>query len=157
MGAQRLMFISGTRSATSAAAQATRAALGPLIVCEAGGVPQHSGIDIVEAIAARAREHRIDGFVAVGGGSASDSAKAAAILLGEGGKLRDHAIVFSPPDRYVQLGVPRRLRDTGLDKALLPRLAKGAMADAGCISTPGWRTKPTSSACWRPRGEHRDP
>ena len=81
MGAQRLMLVSGTRSAEGAAARAVRAALGQRLVCEAGGVPQHSGVSTVEAIAARAREFRVDGFIAVGGGSASDSAKAAAILL----------------------------------------------------------------------------
>lgn len=102
LGVRRLMFVSGTRSSDSAAAEATRSALGHRIVCEASGVPQHSGVATVEAIAARAGEHGIDGFVAVGGGSASDSAKAAAILLGEGGQLADHANVFFPPDRYVQ-------------------------------------------------------
>lgn len=106
IGAQRLMFISGTRSAASAAARATRDALGGLIVCEASGVPQHSGVETVEAIAASAREHRVDGFVAVGGGSASDSAKAVAILLAEGGRLADHANVFYPPDRYEQKNLP---------------------------------------------------
>ena len=38
----------------------------------------------------------------MGGGSASDSAKAAAILLAEGGQLADHANVFYPPAHYVQ-------------------------------------------------------
>ena len=102
IGVRRLMLVSGTRSARGAAAQATRAALGSLIVCEAVGVPPHSGIDTVESMVARARQESVDGFVAVGGGSASDSAKAAAILLGEGGTLADHANVFYPPDRYVQ-------------------------------------------------------
>ena len=102
IGAQRLMLVSGTRSVESAAARATRAALGTLIVCEASGVPQHSGVTTVESIAVRARKHGVDGFVVVSGGSASDSAKAAAILLAEGGKLADHANVFYPPDRYVQ-------------------------------------------------------
>lgn len=102
LGVRRLMLVSGTRSATGVAAQAVRAALGGTIACEATGVPQHSGVATVESLAAMAREHRVDGFVAVGGGSASDSAKAVAILLAEGGKLADHANVFYPPDRYVQ-------------------------------------------------------
>lgn len=102
IGVTRLMLISGTRSSTGAAGQATRAALGKMIVCESIGVPQHSGVATVEAIAQMAREHQVDGFVAVGGGSASDSAKAAAILLAEGGRLADHGNVFYPPDRYVQ-------------------------------------------------------
>ena len=102
IGASRLMLISGTRSSSGAAAQATRAALGRMIVCESIGVPQHSGVATVEAIAQMAREHQVDGFIAVGGGSASDSAKAAAILLAEGGSLADHGNVFYPPDRYVQ-------------------------------------------------------
>ena len=102
LGLRRLMFVSGTRSSDSVAARRVREALGSRIACEASGIPQHSGVAAVEAMAARAREHRIDGFVAVGGGSASDSAKAAAILLGEGGQLSDHANVFFPPDRYEQ-------------------------------------------------------
>jgi alcohol dehydrogenase class IV len=106
LGVRRLMLVSGTRSATSAAARAVRAALGGLVACEAAGVPQHSGVATVESLAAMAREQRVDGFVAVGGGSASDSAKAAAILLAEGGRLADHANVFYPPDRYVQKLLP---------------------------------------------------
>ena len=102
IGAGRVMLVTGTRSAQGRAARAVRAALGNLLADECTGIPQHSGVDEVTALAARAREGRIDAFVAVGGGSASDSAKGAAILLGEGGKLSDHANVFYPPDRYVQ-------------------------------------------------------
>lgn len=101
-GSRRLMLVSGTRSARGAAAQAVRAALGERIAAEWTGVPQHSGVEAVGDLAAQAHERGIDGFVAVGGGSASDSAKAAAILLAEGGTLADHANVFHPPDRYVQ-------------------------------------------------------
>ena len=106
LGLQRLMFVSGTRSANSRAAQGARASLGARIVCQAAGVPPHSGVATVQGLVALAQQHRIDGFVAVGGGSASDSAKACAILLAEGGQLADHANVFHPPDRYEQKRLP---------------------------------------------------
>lgn len=106
LGVRRLMLVSGTRSARGQAAQAVRAALGSLLVAEWTEIPQHSGVDAVTALAEQAHELRIDGFVAVGGGSASDSAKGAAILLAEGGALADHANVFYPPDHYVQKVLP---------------------------------------------------
>lgn len=102
IGARRLMLVSGTRSSRGDATRAVRAALGGLIVAEWSGIPQHSGVQEVTALAAQAHEARIDGFIAVGGGSASDSAKGAAILLAEGGTLAEHANVFHPPDHYVQ-------------------------------------------------------
>jgi alcohol dehydrogenase len=102
IGGKRWMLVTGTRSADGAAAQAVRKAMGPLIVANWTGIPQHSGVDVITAMTEHARENGVDGFVAVGGGSASDSAKAAAILLAEGGSLADHANVFYPPDRYVQ-------------------------------------------------------
>lgn len=106
IGARRWMLVSGTRSAKAAAAQAVRQSLGSLLVAECTGLPSHSGVAEVTALAEQARSHGVDGFVAVGGGSASDSAKAAAILLAEGGRLADHANVFHPPDRYVQQVLP---------------------------------------------------
>lgn len=102
IGSHRLMLVSGTRSSQAAAARAVRATLGELIAAECCGIPQHSGVQDVTALASHARNMRVDGFIAVGGGSASDSAKGAAILLAEGGSLVDHANVFYPPDRYVQ-------------------------------------------------------
>lgn len=106
IGVRRLMLVSGTRSSRGRAAEAVRAALGGLLAAEWTEIPQHSGVDAVTQLASRAHELRIDGFVAVGGGSASDSAKAAAILLAEGGALPDHANVFYPPDHYVQKALP---------------------------------------------------
>jgi alcohol dehydrogenase len=102
IGAKRWILVSGTRSADGEAAKAVRQALGSQIVASWTGIPQHSGVDVITAMTEKARENGVDGFVAVGGGSASDSAKAAAILLAEGGRLADHANVFYPPDRYVQ-------------------------------------------------------
>jgi alcohol dehydrogenase len=102
IGGHRLMLVAGTRSALGRATRAVRSALGTRIVDEWVGIAPHSDVDAVAALAAKARQCRIDGFVAVGGGSASDSAKAAAILLAEGGTLSDHANVFYPPDRYEQ-------------------------------------------------------
>lgn len=127
LGLRRLMLVSGTRSSQGLAAQAVRAALGDLIAAEWTGIPQHSGDEAVTALAAQAHEQRIDGFIAVGGGSASDSAKGAAILLGEGGTLQDHANVFYPPDRYVQ---------KVLNKPKLPIIAVPTTLSAAEV-TPG--------------------
>lgn len=102
IGARRLMLVSGSRSSQGKAACAVRSALGRLIAAEWTDIPQHSGVADVTALAEQARAQHIDGFIAVGGGSASDSAKGAAILLAEGGRLQDHANVFYPPDHYVQ-------------------------------------------------------
>ena len=85
-------------------------------------VPEHSSVETVESIVALAREHRADGFVAVGGGSPSDTAKAAAILLGEGGKLEDHASRFTPP---ASLHIPE-LKAPKLPIATIPCTASGA-------------------------------
>ncbi len=102
MGCERVMLISSQRASQGIAARTVIQALGKKIACQYTAVTQHSGIDIIDEIVKLAQLHKIDGFIAVGGGSCSDSAKAAAILLAEGGKLKDHANVFYPPDRYVQ-------------------------------------------------------
>lgn len=74
-----------------------------LQVLQAQDVPAHSSVALVEALAARSAGHGVQGIVAVGGGSASDTAKAVALLMAEGGRLADHASRFTPPD---QLHVP---------------------------------------------------
>jgi alcohol dehydrogenase len=102
MGCDRVMLISSQRASQGIAARTVVKVLGKKIACQYTKVTQHSGVDIIEEIVKLAQLHKIDGFVSVGGGSCSDSAKAAAILLAEGGNLKDHANVFYPPDRYVQ-------------------------------------------------------
>ena len=63
------------------------------------GVAPHSPVETVEAGAAMAQETQPDVFISVGGGSTHDTTKAIAVLLGEGGDIRDYAIIFEPPDK----------------------------------------------------------
>jgi len=106
LNVKRPLLVMGGRSSRGAAATAVREALSATALREFAGVPQHSSVATVDAVAQLARDHDADGFVAVGGGSASDTAKGAAILLAEGGPLEQHANVFTPPDRYDQKTLP---------------------------------------------------
>jgi len=101
LGARRPLLLSGTRTAASRLYAQARAGLQDLSLREAGGIPQHSSVATVSAIARLAGEHGADALVAVGGGSVIDTAKAAALLLAEGGPLERHASRFVPPDTMV--------------------------------------------------------
>jgi alcohol dehydrogenase class IV len=81
------------------------------------GVPQDSDGAVVAAIAARAIETGADAFLAVGGGSVMDSAKAANLLFTHGGEARDWEGFY---------GLPRE--HDGAGRAL-------ALAPLGCIPT----------------------
>lgn len=67
-----------------------RSALGDKCVGVYDDVPSDSGVDTVEKGTELARKNGADCLVSVGGGSVIDTAKGMAILLTEGGKLRDH-------------------------------------------------------------------
>jgi alcohol dehydrogenase class IV len=71
-------------------AERVKAALGPRCVGVYSDVPPDSSIEAVMRGAARARELGADSLVTVGGGSALDTAKAMAIVLGLGGDIREH-------------------------------------------------------------------
>lgn len=106
LGCERVMVICGGNTRRSRLFDRVMAALGPLAVTVYDQVVEHSSVEVVTQGAARARELGVDGLLAVGGGSASDTAKAIAILLGEGGKLEDHASRFEPPDRLIPKPLP---------------------------------------------------
>lgn len=109
-GGSRVMLVCGGKTGKSRLVAAVKAALaagaGPRLVACFDSVVEHSGTWIVEEGARAAAEARADLLLAVGGGSASDTAKAIAILLAEGGPLQRHHTKFVPPDRYVQQPLP---------------------------------------------------
>ena len=61
-------------------------------------VKPHSPTDSIAKAVERARDARIDVLVSAGGGSAIDTAKGVAALLGEGGSLPRFGVRFSPPN-----------------------------------------------------------
>lgn len=104
--AQRIMLLCGPNTARTQLFAQVRSALGQRLKAQRTDIVEHSLASLVEEAAAQVRRDEIDLLVAVGGGSASDTAKAVAILLAEGGSLPDHANVFTPPDHYVQRVLP---------------------------------------------------
>lgn len=110
LGVRHPLVLSGPRTAGSPLHAAVRDALRGVQWSRFDAVPAHSSVAVVQALVERARAEGIDGFVAVGGGSASDTAKAVALLLAEGGRLEDHASRFTPPDHLFvpELRQPKR-------------------------------------------------
>ena len=62
----------------------------------------HAPISDTEELAARLAGLAPDAIVALGGGSVSDTGKACAVLLGEGGHIEEHCSTFTPPDQLLQ-------------------------------------------------------
>jgi len=126
-GIARPVLLAGATVARSAAYAQMRASLGamPLLVHE--GVPAHSSEQLVESLAKEAQAFGADGFIAIGGGSTSDTAKAVALLMAEGGRLADHASSFAPPD---QLRIPE-LKQPKLPIVSIPLTASAAEVTPG--------------------------
>ena len=100
LGASRAMITCGpTILSACDVVPRVQEALGSRYVGTYSGVAPHSPVQTVEAGAAMAQEIQPDIFISVGGGSTHDTTKAIAVLLGEGGDIRDYAIIFEPPDK----------------------------------------------------------
>lgn len=127
LGMSRILLVSSPSVAAGRAGAAVAAALGGLIVARLASIPAHSSEDVVAAGVDLAREAAIDGVIALGGGSVSDTAKAILIVLAEGGDIADHANVFHPPDRYDQ----KILTRTKLPLLVVPTTASAAEVTPG--------------------------
>lgn len=100
-GCRRLMLLTSPSGARSEACVRLDGMLGDRVVGRLSAIPNHSSDGLVERTAAEAASLGVDGLVAFGGGSVSDTAKAIAICLAEGGPLKRHASSFRPPDHFV--------------------------------------------------------
>ncbi|MGZ5334304.1 MAG: iron-containing alcohol dehydrogenase [Solirubrobacterales bacterium] len=69
-------------------------------------VPQDSSTDTVEACAQAAKEVGANSFVAVGGGSVMDTAKAANAVFSHGGRVLDYEGIYTLPREDDGLGAP---------------------------------------------------
>ena len=80
---QRAVVVSGRSVGKSPAMGLLREALGPVLVGECTNVQSNSPVPAVEETARMLEESQADAVIAVGGGSAGVTARAAAILLAE--------------------------------------------------------------------------
>lgn len=136
LGVQRPVLVAGTRTAATRVYAQTRAALAGLAIAEQTGMPEHSPLEHVRRLRELARSHGADGFVAVGGGSASDACKAAALWLAEGGELAQHGTRFVPPDQLHAPAVPA----PKLPLIAIPTTLSGAeVTGGGSVRTPDGR------------------
>jgi len=136
LGVRRPLLVAGTRTAAAPAYARTRAALAGLAFAEQSGMPEHSPIEHVLRLRDLALSHGADAFVAIGGGSASDACKAAAIWMAEGGELEQHGTRFVPPDQLHSpvLSAPK------LPVIAIPTTLSGAeVTGGGSVRTPDGR------------------
>ena len=61
----------------------------------------HSPVHTLDEAMRLAHDLKPDALVSVGGGSTHDTTKGIATLLGEGGTIHDHQVIFEPPDKIV--------------------------------------------------------
>lgn len=106
IGCKRVMVICGGNTRRSPVFERVLATLGQRAATVFDEVVEHSSTVMVTRGAQVAREKGVDCLLAVGGGSASDTAKGVAILLGEGGRIEDHATTFVPPDKFFPKPLP---------------------------------------------------
>jgi alcohol dehydrogenase class IV len=127
LGATRALVICGGKTRRTELFKTVTAELGELCAGVFDEVVEHSATTLVTQGAERARALGIDALVAVGGGSASDTAKGIAILLAEGGRIEEHASRFVPPDQFF----PKPLPSPKLPVIAIPTTASAAEVTPG--------------------------
>ncbi len=99
-GATRAMVICGPSILEkSDVVRRVQAALGDRYVGLFSGVAPHSPVHTLDEAMRLADEIKPDILVSVGGGSTHDTTKGIATLLGEGGTIHDHQVIFEPPNK----------------------------------------------------------
>jgi len=138
LGGRRALVVCGKTTSRSRLLQSAVASLGPACAGVFDRVVEHSETTVVTEGAALARESQADVLIAIGGGSASDTAKAIAILLAEGGAIEDHASRFVPPAQFF----PKPLHRPKLPIIAVPTTASAAEVTPGLgIRDPAAGTK----------------
>ena len=80
---QRAVVVCGRTVSRSGALMSLRATLGPLVAGVTASAREHSPVSAIEETARFLKESEADAIIAIGGGSAAVTARAAAIFLGE--------------------------------------------------------------------------
>ncbi|HWL27287.1 MAG TPA: iron-containing alcohol dehydrogenase [Burkholderiaceae bacterium] len=122
LGLSRPVILSQTRMAASPVYASLRATLSNLESLEITAIPAHSSVSLIETVTHQIKDFAPDCIVAIGGGSVSDSAKALAMLIAEGGALADHATTLTATSTVI---VPKRTQPK-LPIISLPTTASGA-------------------------------
>ena len=102
LGGTRAMVICGpTILDKSDVVRRVQSSLGDCCVGLFSGVLPHSPVHTLDEAMELVADLKPDALVSVGGGSTHDTTKGIATLLGEGGKIHDHQVIFEPPDKIV--------------------------------------------------------
>lgn len=99
-GCKRAVVLCGRSMSVSPAMELLRSALGSLLVGQSVTVREHSPVPAVQEAASFLEERRADSVIAVGGGSAAVTARAAAILLAENRPLQDLCTRRAPGGKF---------------------------------------------------------
>jgi alcohol dehydrogenase class IV len=126
-GCQRAVVVSGRSVARSPAMDLLRTVLGPVLVGESQSVRPNSPVADVEEAARVLRELQADAVIAVGGGSAGVTARAAAILLAEGKPARELCTRRLPDGQFDS----PRLAAPKLPQFVIPTTPSTAFVKAG--------------------------
>jgi alcohol dehydrogenase class IV len=121
LGARRALVITGRTVAHGSIGAAVRAALGERLAALYDGVLPHTPLATVEAAAELFASSGADALISVGGGSATDTAKAVAVRLA--GDVNAFRLDLGAPRRGLPLSTPQHLAVptiTGAGNVLLP-------------------------------------
>ena len=99
-GSRRAVVVCGNTISRSAALASMRDALGSSIVAVSASAKENSPVSGVEEAARSIAQHNADAIIAVGGGSAAVTSRAAAILAGEKKPLRELATRRLPDGKF---------------------------------------------------------